>query len=154
MATFTITNLPEGIVERLQELVQINVDSARGFNEAANELANSRLVRLCQEVATQRRQQARELSRFVRLHDEVSPRDGSYLAAIHRAWMKMRKALARNDEQAVLAEAECGEEQICRAYEQTRQETDEGPVNELLRQQHAHVQATHNRIRDLRESSS
>ncbi len=152
MSTETIATMKEQTVEKLQELVQINIDSAKGFEEAADQLTNSQLVSLCRELASQRRQQAKELTQHVHMNGEVAPKEGSFLAAVHRCWMNCRKLFSSDDEYAVLAEAEYGEDQIKEAYEEALVETAGSPLNSVLANQFVDVKAGHDRIRDLRDA--
>ena len=151
MTNSTVTTISDQTVEKLQELVQINIDSAKGFDHAARELSNASLAELCRDLSSQRRKQADELIRYVQMNGEVAPKDGSFLAAVHRAWMNVRTALSGDDEYAVLAEAEFGEDQIMRAYEEALKETAGIPVKNALTQHYIDVKSAHNRIRGLRD---
>ncbi len=151
-ATIRAFTMSDQTIESLQELVQINIDSAKGFEEAANELCNSRVVRLCGDLANARRRQASELTQYVEMTGEVAPKDGSFLAALHRSWMKTRKLFASNDAYAILAEAERGEDQIKDAYAAALQESVGSPVNRVLQRHSANVNAAHDQIRHLRDA--
>ncbi|MCA9078402.1 MAG: PA2169 family four-helix-bundle protein [Planctomycetaceae bacterium] len=151
-ATMSGPTLSESTTEQLQELVQINIDSAKGFEDASHELSNSHLIRLCGDLANERRRQASELTKYVEMTGQVAPKDGSFLAAVHRSWMKTRKLFLSNDEYAILAEAERGEDQIKDAYEQALRETTGSPVNRALQRHFLKVKEAHNRIRSLRDA--
>lgn len=152
MAIESTTTMHEETVAALQELVQINIDSHKGFDEASKRLKNANLVALCRELAAERRHQADELSPYIAINGEQAPSEGSFLAAVHRCWLNSRNALSGDDEYAVLAEAERGEDHIKSAYEDVLKRTAGSPVNDVLTRQYAAVKAAHDRIHDLRDA--
>lgn len=109
----TATNLPEKSIDWLQDLIQLNIDSRDGFQEAADDLKTKggSLASLFRDFAMERAGQARELQSVVSANAEMPEKSGSVAAATHRTWMNLRKALGGGD-QAVLSEAERGEDHI------------------------------------------
>lgn len=151
MSLETKANLKPETISKLQELIQINVDSRDGFRHAAEATDDMTLSTLFQSLGHQREEQANELARFVEWNHEKPQRSGSFAAALHRSWMTIRETLSSDDLYAVLAEAERGEDQIKNAYEETLRETAGSAVNDVLSQHMAQVKAAHDRIRDLRD---
>lgn len=151
MALETKTNLQPETIKKLQELIQVNIDSKDGFQQAAHDIDDMTLSTLFQSLAHQRDEQACELSKFVEWNNETPHREGSYAAALHRGWMTIREMLTSNNLYAVLAEAERGEDQIKAAYESVLRETAGSAMNDVLQRQYSQVKAAHDRIRDLRD---
>jgi len=151
MALETKTNLRPETIKNLQELIQVNVDSKDGFEQAAHDIEDMTLSTLFQSLAHQRDEQARELAKFVEWNREKPQRTGSYAAALHRGWMSIREMLSTNNLYAILAEAERGEDQIKAAYESALKETAGSAVNDVLLRQFRQVKAAHDRVRDLRD---
>ncbi|WP_437229425.1 PA2169 family four-helix-bundle protein [Planctomicrobium sp. SH661] len=151
MALETKTQLNQETINKLQELIQINIDSKDGFEQAAREIEDMTLSTLFQSLAHQREEQANQLSQYVQWNHEQPNRTGSYAAAIHRGWMSIREMISGNNLYSVLAEAERGEDQIKAAYEGVLKETAGSAMNDVLTQQYAQVKAAHDRIRDLRD---
>jgi len=151
MALETKTNLQPGTIKKLQELIQINVDSQHGFQQAAKDIEDMTLSTLFQSLSHQREEQACELAKFVEWNHEKPNRTGSYAAAMHRGWMAIREMLTADNLQAVLDEAERGEDQIKSAYEHALRETAGSAVNDVLQRQYVQVKAAHDRVRDLRD---
>jgi uncharacterized protein (TIGR02284 family) len=152
MAVRTIDDMSTETVNKLQDLVRINIDSAKGFEEAAEKLDNLTVAESFRRLAEERRLQANELGNYVRRNDEEPPTEGSYLAAFHRCWMSFRQSLG-GDDSTVLSEAEAGEDQIKEAYEDALKETAGSPVNDVLTRQYADVKAAHDHVRDLRDAA-
>ncbi|MBI1348244.1 PA2169 family four-helix-bundle protein [bacterium] len=153
MTTQFALELNDSAIHTLQELVQINIDSAKGFEESADALTNPLLRELCLELASTRWENAQELRAFVQWNEEVAPTDGSYLAAMHRVWMKVRQYFSSNDEFAILSEAEYGEDCIKRAYEDAIEETVGTAVYSTLTRQYLNICDGHDRIKMLRDAS-
>ncbi|WP_437204960.1 PA2169 family four-helix-bundle protein [Planctomicrobium sp. SH664] len=145
------TDLREETLEQIQDLIQTNIDSRDGFRHAASAIEDLNLSTLFHSLATQREEQANELSRYVEWNHEQPRREGSFAAALHRHWMTIRESLSTNNLYTVLAEAERGEDQIKTAYEEALRATAGSAMNDVLLRQYAQVKGDHDRIRDLRE---
>jgi uncharacterized protein (TIGR02284 family) len=146
------TDLSPEFVESLQNLHQANIDSAKGFEEAAQDVSDSRVAADFRAWSQQRRQQARELAELIELNEGEVDRGGSWLAGLHRTYVGLKAALSSNDVHAVLSEAERGEDHIKQAYEEVLQESPGTAVNDVLQRQYASVKATHDRVRQLRDA--
>lgn len=151
MALETKTNLHKDTIKKLQELIQINVDSRDGFLQAAKEIEDLTLSTLFHSLSHQRKEQAEQLAQFVEWNHEKPNRSGSFAAAIHRGWMAVREKMSSNNAYTILAEVERGEDQIKHAYESVLRETAGSAVNDVLTTQYAQVKAAHDRVRDLRD---
>jgi uncharacterized protein (TIGR02284 family) len=102
--------------------------------------------------AVDRTRQADELTRLVELNKKQAPDERSWMAALHQTWLDLRAAISAGDTQAVLSEAERGEDLIKERYEEALKETAGSAVNDVLQQQYASVKKVHDRIRDLRNA--
>jgi uncharacterized protein (TIGR02284 family) len=152
MATVT-RNLPEKSITWLQDLIQVNLDSRDGFKEAADNLKakDPALVTMFRTLSSQRAQQASELKAIVASNSEEPTDSGSVAAAAHRAWMDIRTALG-GGEKAVLSEAERGEDHIKGKYEEALKDLGSCTCTETLRRHYTNVKASHDKVRDLRDS--
>ncbi len=146
------SNLSSDFVSSLQNLHQANVDSAKGFKEAAQDLKNSQLAADFMKWSQERNKQARELAEIVEINDGEVDREGSWLGSLHRSYMALKAAISSDDDHAILAEAERGEDYIKEAYEEVLKESPGTAVNDVLQRQYANVKATHDRVRDLRDA--
>ena len=151
MSTHTLS---QKSIDWLQSLTQMNIDSRDGFKEASENLKDSNPTlanRFCQWAAS-RDQQASELQAMVSSNAETPTTSGSFSAAAHRTWMDLRSALGGGD-QAILDEAERGEDQIKAKYEEALKDMGGSePCCETLRRHLAAVQTSHDEVKALRDS--
>jgi uncharacterized protein (TIGR02284 family) len=151
MSTATM-NLPQKSIDWLQDLIQVNIDSRDGFEDAANELEgkNSALAHLFRNMSVERASQARELQSIVASNSKTPEKSGSISAAAHRAWMDLRSALG-GGQYAILSEAERGEDHIKEKYEAALDDLSGCTCTSVLQRQYAAVKASHDAVRDLRD---
>ncbi|MGC3968181.1 MAG: PA2169 family four-helix-bundle protein [Pirellulales bacterium] len=150
------SNLPEKSLEWLQDLIEINIDSSKGFAEAADKLQDLKekdlaVESMFRELSRNRAMQANELQAIVASNAEKPTDSGSVAAAAHRTWMDLRAALG-GGEHAVLSEAERGEDAIKAKYEEALQDLGSCPCTQVLRKHFTAVKASHDRVRDLRDA--
>lgn len=149
----TTTNLNPETIAGLQELIEINIDSGRGFRAAADRIEDARIASFFRDCAVERDGFARDLARYVELN-AVEPKDGgSAQGTAHRWWLELRGAVQRGDEHAVLSEAERGEDAIKARYEKVLKDTAGSPLNSVLQHQYASVKARHDQVRAMRDAN-
>ena len=152
--SMTSHTLSQKSIDWLQSLIQINIDSRDGFKEAADNLKDSNPTlsnRFCQWSAA-RDAQANELQTMVSSNAEEPTESGSFSAAAHRTWMDIRSALGGGD-QAILDEAERGEDQIKAKYEEALKDLGGSEACcDTLRRHLAAVQQSHDEVKMLRDT--
>jgi len=146
-----IIGLKEDTIEKLRELRRLNVDSAKGFKECADLIADAALKSAFESIAQERSGQADSLGHHVEWNEGDEQERGSYAAAVHRAWIKVRDACTSDSTSTVLIEAERGEDVIKEAYEEALEETSGSPIHDTIAEQYACVKKTHDRVRGLRD---
>jgi uncharacterized protein (TIGR02284 family) len=151
MALETKTNLTEETISALNDLIQVNIDAQKGFDEAASEIQDLNIANMFRELSTQRSQQAMELQSLVVQNRQTPTDSGSIAGAIHRGWMNLRTALGGGN-QVVLNEAERGEDHIKAKYEEALKCCTGSAVTDVLNRQYASVKKAHDRVRDLRDA--
>lgn len=148
----TIYDLNKDTISGLQDLIQVNIDSAKGFAQAAEQIENRDIAAYFRRCGARRSEFAGELRRIVGVND-VEPKDsGTPGGALHRWWAGIVGAVKQGDEHAVLAQAESGEDAIKHRYEKVLRETSGSPLNALLHRQYASVKQDHDTIRDMRDA--
>lgn len=147
----TKANLNEETVEALQDLIEINLDSVAGFQQAADSIDHQGLQTLFRKVASERQMHADELKGFVRYNREEPEDSGSVAGAAHRQWLNLRAAINGGDPKVVLIEAERGEDAIKEKYEDLIKKTAGSAMNDVLLRQYAEVKRHHDLVRDLRD---
>lgn len=149
-----VSGLSDDVTQQLNDLIQINLDSAEGFRTAAKRVESPTCRELFCEVAMERETQAETLSRVV-LGEGESPREtGSLAGKAHRWWLTLRDKVSMSDNYAVLAEAERGEDAIKHLYEEVMAEVAGKTMTDLpglLREQYVNVKRRHDLVRDLRD---
>lgn len=151
MATETKLDLNKETVEKMQKLIRANIDSYKGFREAADDVNDEQIATLFRDMADMRSVLATELQQFVEWNGEEAVEDGSVAGLVHRCWVKTRSMINGGDATAILNEAERGEDHIKNAYEEVLKETAGSAMNDVLQRQYAQVKAGHDRVRDLRD---
>ena len=90
-------------------LVQITLDSAEGYEQAAELARNPRFKGLFQERAQARRLLAKELKDELRSLGGQSVNYGSILGQAHRVFVELRDKIAGQSDRAIVEEVERGE---------------------------------------------
>ncbi|HWQ52868.1 MAG TPA: PA2169 family four-helix-bundle protein [Bryobacteraceae bacterium] len=133
----------------LNGLIETCQDGEQGFREAAEGTHNSQTRQIFLEYAQQRSRFASELQI---LSTEIGGRpkkSGSVSGALHRGWMNLRKAIAGNDEGAIIAEAERGEDAAVEAYSKALAQDLPADIREVVDRQYRQVLEAHERIRAM-----
>lgn len=150
----TKQHLRDETIDKVQDLIQINIDSEKGFAEAADKVKDSKIATLFRQLGGERTANAKELQTIVKWNGEKPQTAGSFAAAAHRAWLDLRAALNGGDASVILSEAERGEDAIKGMYEDVLKETAGSAVNDVLTHQYAKVKAGHDKVRDLRDAQA
>lgn len=145
-------HLRDETIDKVQDLIQINIDSENGFAEAADKVKDTKIATLFRQLGTERSANAKELQTIVEWNGEKARESGSFSAAAHRAWLNVRAALNGGDASVILSEAERGEDAIKDMYEDVLKSTAGSAVNDVLTHQYAKVKAGHDKVRDLRDA--
>lgn len=148
-----IVGLSETTLSKLRELRRLCVDSSKGFEECSELAKSPGLKSLFLAIADERRGMDTELEQQIEWNDQHEEENGSYLAAMHRAWIKVRDSMS-SDDSCILNEAERGEDAIKEAYEDALKETMGSPIHSMLASQYLQVKEAHDRVRDLRDTAN
>jgi uncharacterized protein (TIGR02284 family) len=148
----TVTLIPSTI-EKIQELIGINIDSCKGLEHAADTVESERIASTLRIFARQRGQNAAELQKHVRFSGETPATEGTVGGTLRRWWLGVRGALNGGDDHVVLIEAERAEDATKCRYEEVLPETAGSALHDVLLRQYREIRAGHDRIRQLRDSS-
>lgn len=142
----------------LEDLVETLEDGAKGFEQAADLLADGEgatsLATEMRNFAEQRRRFSAELRELAAQNGGEIAEDGSAGGAIHRAWMALKDGATGADAGAILAAAETGEDHAVSEYEKAlgrHDLTDE--VQDVVSRQASEIQRVHDRVKELRDRS-
>jgi hypothetical protein len=142
----------EDHIKLVNGLVEITIDSADGYEEAAKDAQSSRFKTLFQARAQERRGIVSDLQAEVRRLGGTPDDDGSILAAAHRVFLNVRDALTKGDE-AVVKTVEDGEDHIKAKYEKALGDVDIQPeTRRAIEAAYAKVKAGHDQMRDIKHA--
>jgi uncharacterized protein (TIGR02284 family) len=137
----------------LNDLVTTTIDSADGFERAAEDASAPRFVDMFRDFASERRQCVSTLQAAVRACGGTPNDDGSMAAGLHRRWLDLRDAISGGDDAAIIAEVERGEDHIKSKYEEAIADTDLSPATlSAIRSAYESVRAGHDRASALKHS--
>ena len=137
-------------VKILNGLIEISEDGLKGFQEAADKAAATELKQLFSERAGSCSQSVRELQTLVTALGGAPESTGSFAAAAHRGWVKIKAAVGDSN-LAVLEEVERGEDHARAHYIKALKASLPPQVRDVIEKQYQGVVANHDRIRDLRD---
>ena len=143
----------DNINSTLNNLIQTCKDGQNGFKEAAEGVERSDMKSLFYECSQQRAQFAGELQAEVRKLGGEPAEDGSFSGTLHQGWIDLKSAITGQDEEAILNECERGEDSAVKAYKDALEEDLPANTRSLVQTQANAVQATHDRIKKLRDAT-
>lgn len=142
------------VISTLNNLIETCKDGQNGFQTAAEGIKNSELKTLFSGYSTQRAQFAGELQNEVRSLGGDPEQTGSVAATLHRGWINIKSTVTGEDEGAVIAECERGEDSAVKNYKEALNENLPENIRTIVQNQYTQVQAAHDRIRALERASS
>jgi uncharacterized protein (TIGR02284 family) len=143
------------VIGTLNELIQITRDGEQGFRTCAENVRNSNLQSQFQAASRRCGDGATELESQIRALGGQPALGGSISGAVQRAWTNIKSTISGMNEQAVLAEAERGENAARSAYEQALQQQNlPADVRNLIERQYQGVKENQERVRNLRSSTA
>ncbi|HEV2799994.1 MAG TPA: PA2169 family four-helix-bundle protein [Pyrinomonadaceae bacterium] len=144
----------DNAISVLNNLIETCKDGQNGFQTAAEGVKRSDLKSLFYEYSQQRAQFAGELQQEVRRLGGDPTQSGSVAATLHRGWINIKSAVTGEDENAVLAECERGEDSAVSNYKDALEDTNlPADLRAVVERQYAQVREAHDRIRNLERAT-
>jgi uncharacterized protein (TIGR02284 family) len=145
--------MDDDTVDQLQDLLSINIDSQRGFEEAAENTNDPQLKSLFRDFSQRRAHNAAELRQCISGAGKEPTTSGSVAATLHRWWIDAKQSMAGKDAESILNEAERGEDSIKEEYEDALQNLPASSgARSLIEQQYENIREGHDRVKMLRET--
>ena len=139
----------------LNTLIRVCTDAECGFMAAADAVPEAELVQLFADAGLQRTKFVKELADRVRTLRGTPEKVGTVAGDVHRAWAGLHATTASNEVHAILSDCERGEGVAVAAYGEALKVRDiDDQTREIIQRQYELVQATHDRIRQLRDSAT
>jgi uncharacterized protein (TIGR02284 family) len=107
---------PGNVIAILNDLIATCIDGAAGFRMAAEAMSRPEARTMLNDRAGRIEQSKAELSDIVRRLGGVPAEHGHPAASLHRGWINLKAAITGKNEDAILVEAERGEENAVRHY--------------------------------------
>jgi uncharacterized protein (TIGR02284 family) len=133
----------------LNHLIETCKDAERGFRHLAQHATNPALKSLFLDLASQRARFSAELLPHAQRLGGPREADGTTAGALHRTWIDLRAALSRNDQTAVVREAERGEQFSLGVFKDAIEGLLPPTVRDVVASQYAELQQTTIRLRAL-----
>ncbi|MDX6696161.1 MAG: hypothetical protein QOF02_3764 [Blastocatellia bacterium] len=143
----------DGVISTLNNLIETCKDGQNGFQTASEGVKNSDLKTLFLGFSQQRAQFAGELQNEVLRLGGDPEKAGSVAATLHRGWINIKSSVTGEDESAVIAECERGEDSAVKNYKDALHQNLPQNIRGVVEQQYTQVQAAHDRIRSLEKAS-
>ncbi len=141
------------VISTLNSLIETLKDGQEGFRQASEAVKDSQLKSLFNELSMQRSKFAGELQGQVVQLGEPKPEDSSSTAgALHRAWINLKSAITSQDDHAILAECERGEDSAVAEYKKAAEAELPADVRSIVSGQSTDVKAAHDKVKALRDA--
>jgi uncharacterized protein (TIGR02284 family) len=141
------------MADKLNELLEKNYDSEKGFKNAAEDVKNPRLKDFFEQKAMQRYDFGHELKSEIKNFGESPDKGTSLTGDAHRVWMDLKSAFSSDNEEAILEEAIRGEKAAVADYNEVIKSSEFPPstTNLLIKQRNA-IERTLNEVKGLEEA--
>ena len=142
------------VISTLNSLIETLKDGQEGFRQASEAVNDAPMKTLFNELSLQRSKFAGELQSQAIQLGESNPEDSSSTAgALHRAWINLKSVLTSQDDHAILAECERGEDSAVAEYKKAMEDDNlSAPAREIVSRQYTEVKAAHDKIKALRDA--
>jgi uncharacterized protein (TIGR02284 family) len=144
-------NPNEREVDTLNDLIKTTIDSVDGYRSAAEDADSANFRSIFFDRANERSSVADQLQSYVRELGGEPVTDGSLIAGAHRAFMDLRNAVTGNDDAAVVAEVERGEDHIKHRFETAMGDDDLSPeTRSVISRCYQSVKEGHDQMSNLK----
>ncbi|PYR95000.1 MAG: aldehyde dehydrogenase [Acidobacteria bacterium] len=139
-------------ISTLNDLIETCRDGEKGFRTAADGVKDPHVKALFERYVRQRAEMVRELQEQVRKLGGNPDQSGSVSASLHRGWMNIKSLVTGNDDGAIIAEAERGEDVAKAAYAKALKEDLPAGARTLIQSQADIVKLAHDEVRALEKT--
>ncbi|MGB3586866.1 MAG: PA2169 family four-helix-bundle protein [Tunicatimonas sp.] len=139
------------IIDSLHDLIQVNQESEKGYKEASENINSKELKTILYRLSQQRALFRGEVEEVLHkdYRDSAEVKD-SLASKIHRTWIDFKKSLSKDDDEAILAECERGEEHAIKKYTGTLDGHLPSYIEEIVNQQLILIRGALSQIREFK----
>lgn len=142
-------------IETLNDLVQINNDRIKGYENAIKETKDNddNLVSVFNNKILESQQLKSTLAEEIEVLGADVENATTVSGAIHRTWLEVKAAFSGHSERSILEDCEFGEDAIKKAYQTALNEQHlPAYIRDILNDQKAIIDQSHDEIKALRDS--
>lgn len=137
----------------LLDLIKVLNDSQKGFADIGEHLKDDTLKRYFLAESLKRANFRAELENELHRAGIADVKEGGTVSGtVHRVWGDLKAHLGAGSDHQLLATAEQGEDVAKDAYKKALEHDLPQPIRELLTKQQAHVQTSHDYVRNHRDA--
>ncbi|WP_407315183.1 ferritin-like domain-containing protein [Pseudomonas sp. nanlin1] len=141
------------VISTLNDLIETCKDGQEGFKSCAEDVKNPELKALFLKHSQECAASASELQAEVRALGGDPETSTSVAGDLHRRWVDVKSVFTGKDEEAVLNEAERGEDVALKAYKKALEEGLPANILTIVERQLQGVQRNHDQVKALRNAA-
>ncbi|MDO7898573.1 ferritin-like domain-containing protein [Pseudomonas citrulli] len=152
-----MTDITKESISVLNNLIETSKDGQEGFKTCAEDIKHPQLKAYFVERAADCASAAAELQAAVRSLGGDPETSTSVAGDLHRRWVDVKSMFTGKDEEAVLNEAERGEDHALKAYREAIEKINKDNlvgIRDLVERQYHGVQRNHDKVKVLRNEAS
>lgn len=140
--------------QAVHDVISTNRDAEQGFRGAATAANDPAMKQMFAQYAAQRAAFAVELQNAVKAlgFEPIDPQGVGGM--LHASWMSLKAMVTGHDLHGILVETERGEDWSLKTYRIAMSKTLTPEIAVIVERQFAEIQAAHDRIRLLRDSTA
>jgi uncharacterized protein (TIGR02284 family) len=136
-------------VSVLNDVLQTLRDGQEGFKTAGGAAKDAHIKGIFEQYSRQRGEMAREIEQEIGKLGGTAATSGSVSGSLHRGWVNLKGAIGALDDEAIVSEAERGEDAATAVYERALKQALPAGVRRLLEDQAEIVRLAHSEVRAL-----
>ncbi len=140
----------DDVISVLNDLIETCEDGVKGFRQAADAVTSPEAKEVFVSRARLIEQAEQELKTEVRRLGGDPEERGSVSGAMHRGWINLKSAITGRDDEAIIAEAERGEEAAVKSYQDALEKDLPSDIRTIVERQYQGVLQNRDRVRALR----
>lgn len=145
----------EKIADKLNDLLEKNYDSEKGYKLAEEKVNDPQLKELFRSRAQNRYDFGHEIKAEIKKYGESPDKGTSVKGDLHRTWMNIKSSLSSNTEEAILEEAIRGEKAAVSDYDSVINEKEiPSTTKDMLIRQRDHIKSALEKVKNLERKKS
>ena len=151
-----MTDQNKEAISVLNDLIETSKDGQEGFKSCAEDIKHPELKALFVKRSADCATAAAELQAQVRALGGDPETSTSVAGDLHRRWVDVKSIFTGKDEEAVLNEAERGEDHALKAYREALEKIAKHNlvgIRDLIERQYHGVQRNHDQVKVLRDQA-